>query len=230
MTVEAGPDARALYRVGGISGIAVAVGYLVITPLYLLAGTVPSGGGEAWLLYLDGKTVVWWAITGLSVLTDVLYLPVAAALYVALNTVSRTQMLAGTTLLALFVVLDLAVTWTNYAALITLSADYATLTDDAERAHLLAAATYVASVLSSSLFPVYVILIPALGALLIGLVILRGAFSRTAGYLGVVTGILGVVAVLGAYVWPSLSSLYVLTAVLTLVWFLIVGYRLLRLA
>lgn len=38
-----------------------------------------SAGGEAWFKYLPGKTTVWWAILGLSVLTDFLFLPVALA-------------------------------------------------------------------------------------------------------------------------------------------------------
>ena len=61
---------------------------------------------------------MWWAILGLSVLTDLLLVPVALALYLALKGVDRDAMLVATAFIGLFVVLDLAVTWPNYASLI----------------------------------------------------------------------------------------------------------------
>src|SRR6202022_349890 len=80
-----------------------------------------SSGGEVWLKYLEGKTTVWWAILGLCVFTDFLFVPVALSLYVALERVNRNAMLVATAFVGLFVVLDMAVTWTNYASLLTLS-------------------------------------------------------------------------------------------------------------
>jgi hypothetical protein len=118
-THVSGPDDSALCRVGGVSAIVLGLSYLAVTGLYATAGAVPSGTGEDWLAYLDGKDAVWWAIAGLSVLTDVLFLPLAGALYVALRRLNRNAMRAGSTLLVLFVILDLAVTWPNYAAAVT---------------------------------------------------------------------------------------------------------------
>jgi len=114
------PEGKGLYRVGGISALVLGVAYLIIIPLYASVGAPPTSG-EAWLTYLDGKTTVWWAILGFSVLTDVLFVPVAFALYLALQGVNRNAMLVATAFVGVFVVLDLAVTWSNYAALLTLS-------------------------------------------------------------------------------------------------------------
>jgi len=44
-------EGKWLYRVGGISALAVGLGYIIIIPLYLIAGLSPSGG-EAKLSYL----------------------------------------------------------------------------------------------------------------------------------------------------------------------------------
>jgi len=222
-------DRRGLYRAGGISGIVVALLYVVITGLYLMAGLVPTGV-EAWLTYLAGNEAAWWAIVWLSVFTDVLYVPFAVALYAALASVNRNAMLAGAGLLVLFVVLDLAITWPNYAALISLSGEYAVATSDAQREALLAAARYPAAILDLSLLAAYIILVPGLGALIIGLVMLRSSFGRVPGYLGVATGLAAIAAVLGAFVYPQLGTLAILAAVLTLIWFLASGLRLLRLA
>jgi len=219
------PDGKWLYRVGGISGLLLAIGYIVTIPLYIYAGAAPSGG-EAKLQYLAGKTTVWWAIVGLSVLTDILFIPVALALYLALKGVNRNAMLVATALVGLFVVLDLAVTWPNYASLITLSGNYAAATSDAQRVAYVAAANYASAVLASSLEAVYSILILSLGILLIGLVMVKGVFGKTTAYLGIVTGILGIVSVAGPYFVSTLSAAIIVTSVLTTVWVLLVGYRL----
>ena len=156
-------DRRALYRVGGISALALGATYLVITVIYSVIGVVPTETAEAWLTYLEGKTAAWWGIVYLSALTDVLFFPVAAALYAALQSVNRHAMLAGAGLLVLFAVVDLAVTQIAFAGLITLSGDYAAATTDAERAAAVAAASYPVAIFRSGLFAAYVIGIPAVG-------------------------------------------------------------------
>jgi hypothetical protein len=218
-------DGNWLYRVGGISALLLGIAYIATIPLYASVGAPPSGG-EARLHYLAGKTTVWWAILGLSVLTDVLFIPVALALYLALKGGNRNAMLIATAFVGLFVVLDLAVTWPNYAALISLSGNYAAATNDAERAIYVAAANYASAVLTSSLEAVYSILVLSLGILMIGLVMLRGIFGKSTAYLGVVTGILGIVAAVGPLFVSGLSVTIIIVSVLTTVWILLVGFRL----
>ena len=85
MTVNAvDPDGKWLYRVGGISAIVFGIAYIVIIALYVPMGALPSGA-EAWLAYIAGNTTAWWAILGLSVLTDFLLVSVALSLYLALR-------------------------------------------------------------------------------------------------------------------------------------------------
>jgi hypothetical protein len=230
MTVgDADSDRRGLYRAGAISAIVLAGLYVVITGLYLAAGLVPTGV-EAWLTYLAANEAAWWAIVGLSVFTDLLWVPIAVALYLALASVNRNAVLAGAGLLVLFVILDLAITWPNYAALISMSGEYAAAASDAQRAAIVATARYPAAILDSTLLGTYVILIPGVGALVIGLVMLRSAFGRVAAYLGVAAGLAGIVAVLGPFIYEPLETIAVLTAVLTLIWFFVAALRLLRLA
>lgn len=96
-------------------------------------------------------TAFWWAILGVSVFTDFLYLPVAFALYLALKELNRNLMLLATAFVGLFVVLDLAVTWSDYASVLTLYRNYTTATDDASRASYIAAANYASAMLTSPL-------------------------------------------------------------------------------
>jgi hypothetical protein len=215
------PDEQRLHRAGGLSAFALGLGYVITIPLYASVGAPPSGG-EAWLRYLAGRTTIWSIIAALSVLTDLLFIPVALSLFHALRWVSRSTMLVATAFVGLFVVLDLAVTWSNYAALITLSASYAKATSDAQRAAYVAAAEYPSSVLGSGLEPVYAIAILSFAILLISLVMQRGGFSRIAACVGVITGLLGIVSV------TRLGAAVILNAIFATAWVLFVGLRLYR--
>jgi Domain of unknown function (DUF4386) len=225
VATAAEPDGTLLYRVGGISALLLGVGYSAIFPVYASVGAPPSGG-EAWLEYSAGKTGAWSAILALSVVTDLLFIPIALALYLALRAFNRDAMLLATSFVLLFVVLDLAVTWSNYAALIALGDSYAAATTDAQRAAYVAAASYPSALLKSTLEGVYSIVTLAVGMLIIGLVMLRSTFSPTAAWLGVATGILGIVSVGGPLVVSGLSNAVILASVLTTIWALVVGYRL----
>ena len=216
-------DGTWLYRVGGICALLLGLGYVVTIPLYAHVGAPPSGGGEVWLSYLAGKTAMWWVILGLSVLTDLLYIPVALALYLALRGVSKNAMLVATAFVGLFVVLDLAVTWANFASLISLSGTYAAATTDAQRTGIVAAANYPSAVLASRLEVVYAIGILSFAILMIGLVMLKGLFGKVTAYVAVLTGISGIVSIAGV------SAAVIINAVLATIWVLLVGLRLYRL-
>lgn len=199
--------------------------YIIIFPLFARVGAPPSGG-EVWLKYLEGKTTIWWAILGLSVLTDFLVVPVALSLYLVLKRIDRNAMLVATAFVLLFVVLDLAVTWTNYASLLTLTSLYAAATNDIQRASYVAAANYASAVLASRTEVFYATVDLSLGILMIGFVMLKGKgiFSKTTTYLGLAAGIFGIVSAAGFFVT------IIMNAVLATVWVLFVGYRLVRLA
>lgn len=220
---------KGLYRVGGMSAIVLSMSYIIITVLYVMGGALPSGG-EEWLKHIAKHTLEWKAILGFSVLTDFLFVFVLWSLYWALKEINRNATLAGIGFVGLFVVLDLAVTWPNYSSLISLSTKYAIATNDTQRMAFVAAANYAYGVLSSSLFAVYAILVPALGISIIGLVMLKGTFSKVTAYLGVVTGILGIISVVGPFFLTALGMVAIITSVLTTVWVLFVGFKLLKLS
>jgi hypothetical protein len=207
-------DQKQWCRAGGIAALVLAAGYIVIFPLYAHVGPPPSGG-EAWFKYLLGKTTAWWTILGLSVFTDFLFVPVAFALYQALKGVNRNAMLLA---------LDLAVTWSHYASILTLYHHYSIAPDDAQRAAYVAAANYASAMLTSPLEIVYAIVTLSSGILVTGFVMLRSPFHKITAYLGVATGILGVLSLTG------LTIAIIGNAVFATVWLLLVGYGLFRLA
>jgi hypothetical protein len=218
----ADPDSRWLYRVGGISALVLGAAYVAIIPLYAHVGAPPNSG-EAWLKYLSGKIAIWWAILGLSVLTDLLFVPVALSLYLALKRIHRSAMLVATVFVGLFVVLDLAVTWSSFAALLTLGGAYAAAADDVQRAAYVAAANYPSAVLASPLEIVYAIVILSFAILIIGIVMWKGIFNKTTALLGFITGILGIASL------TRVTAIIIMNALFATVWVLFVGYRLYRL-
>lgn len=213
---------REWYRVGGIAALLLGIGYLIIFPLYASVGAPPNGG-EAWFKLLPGKTTIWWAILGICVFTDFLYLPVVLALYLALKGVNRNAMVLAAAMVGLFVALDLAVTWSHYASILTLYSRYSTATNDAQRAGYIAAADYASAMLTSPLEIVYAIMTLSVGFLLIGFVMLKSAFNKITAWLGLATGVLGIASITG------LSVAIIGNALGATVWLLLVGYKLCRL-
>jgi len=222
------PQWKGMYRLGGISAFVLVMGYLILIALYVPVYPFPDTG-QAMLEYLNGKTLVWWAIIGVSALTDLLYALIVFSLYQALKGINRNVMVVATGFKWLFVVLELAISWPNYAALITLSDGYAAATTDVQRAAYVASANYSTAVLNSTVPGVYAIVFPALGTLLIGLVMRKGLFNKGTAYLGVVTGVLGIVSVVGPLLVSALEPTIILTSLLSTVWFLLVGFRLYKL-
>jgi len=216
-------EERQCYRWGGIAALLLAIGYVVIIPLFARAGAPPATG-EAWFRYLPGKTTMWWEILWLSVVTDLLYLPVAWVLWFALRQAGRNLMLGATVCLHLFVVLDLAVTWAHHASLLALFQSYSgAAADEAHRAAYLAAAEYASAMLATPLFIFYAIVIPSVGILLASIVMMKGRFGKASAWTGVITGVFGVLSLTGFY------PLVIANALGATLWFFLVGARLLRL-
>ncbi len=160
-------------------------------------------------------------------------MPVAFALYLELRGINRNAMLLATAFVGLFVVLDLAVTWSHYASMLILYSSYSRAADNVRRAAYVAAADYASAVLASPLEIVYAIVTLSFGILVISFVMLKGVFNKITAYLGLnkitaylglATGILGIVSVAG------LSMTIIMNALFATAWVLFVGYRLYRLA
>jgi hypothetical protein len=216
-------------RVAGISAIVLAVGYVLAIPIYSLVGDQPEAGVEAQLSYFAEHATGWWSIVVLMVVTDLLYVPVYFGLYRALKHLNRGLAAMGTAFAAfLFVTLDLAVTWTGYSTMIVVGSDYVAATSPAQQAALAAAAAYPAAILQSPILGTYAIVVPALGALFVGLVMLKGVFSRLTAYLALGMGVVGILYI-GSFFIEGLAALRYATGLLAVPFYLLVGVRLLRL-
>jgi hypothetical protein len=223
------PEGKWLYRVGGIAAIVLVVGYFLTFPIYFYVGDQPASGVEAQLVYFSEHATGWWAIAFLMVFTDLLLVPIFFGIYMALKHINKGLMLVALAFKAfLFVILDLAVTWTAFSTVISTGVSYGAATTDAQRAALVAAAAYPSAILSSPLSGTYAIVIPSLGVLFAGLVMLKGVFNRATAYIAVVTGLTGILW-MGSFFIDGLGVVRIVNALLAMVFYLLVGVRLYRL-
>ncbi len=219
MTANASPDNRWLFKTGGLCTFVLWLAYVATVVLYFSVGKLPSDGA-AWLTFLGGKTALWWTIIGLSVLTDLLFIPLALALYASLSRTSRLPSLIPLALMALWVPLDLAGTWSHYASLMTLSGRYAGPATAAQRAPIVAAADYGAAFLGSRLEAVFTTGLLSFAILLGSVVMRKSGFGKAASWSGIGGGFFGMLAVTG---WNLPVLLNVIGVGL---WFFLVSLRL----
>jgi len=218
-----------LHKLGGISAITIAVSYVIIIILYI-AGEAPPSDTEEWLIYLGKYNLEWTGIIGLSVLTDFLFLIVSWSLYVSLRQFDTNLTILGVGFIGIFVIVDLAVTWTNYAALLQLSEKYIMVSTEAERIKYATAASAAVQIISSNLLAVYVILVPSIGILLVSVAMLKGPFSRGAAYAGIASGVLGIVSVIGSVFSSTFGMAIIIGSACTTIWVFLSGYHLISLS
>lgn len=221
-------DERWLFRIGGVAALLFSVAYIFIIVVYVPIGK--PNGAEAWLLSMSSHSQNWWTILILSVLTDMLLIPITLSLFNLLERNNKVAMLFAITFIGLFILLDMALTWTNYASLISLSGDYMAAKDEIQRMLFLTAATYPASIVDSNLLFFYNTFTLSIGILIAGFVMRKEMFDQAAAYTGIATGILGIVAVFGPFLNSALSGAIIIASLLTTVWIFIVGVKLLKLS
>ena len=230
MQYRVDPDGNWIYRVGGLSGLVLGIGYLLtIIVMTTYAGGFPPPGIEARLAFFTEHAAGWWVVSALMIFTDLLYVPVFLSLYQALKGINKYMIALALACEGLFVVLDLAITWTAYSTLITLGDNYAAATSDAQRATIVGAVGYPSAIVDSPLLGIYAIFIPALGLLMASLVMRKGIFSKTLAYMGVLAGVSGMLAGIGPIFIRELETAQYINASLAMLWFFFVGVKLYKL-
>jgi hypothetical protein len=221
----ADPRWQGLYRAAGIG--ALLTGLLI--PLQIVAFIVwplPEGGVAEWFALFRNNPVVGLVSFDLAILLEeVLLVPVILALYLLLRRGSESLMLTAAALWLVSVALFIGSN-TGFEML-KLSDGYAAATSDAGRAAYLAAgqAMVTAYMEQGTSFTVGYLLASVAG-IFVGIGMLRSAtFSRLAGYAVIVANVLG----FGLFL-PGIGLLLSLLSVaILIVWYLIIGWRLVRL-
>jgi len=216
---------RGVYKAGGICLLVAGLAIVAVAFLSIVIGPPPSGT-EAYLQALAGHAVMAGINFGLFALADVMLLLGAIALYLSLRQVDKNAMLVATALLALFVVMDLAITEVNSLTLVAITAHYGAAATEAARSTSIAAADYALATLPIGTFLSY--FVSSVGLLIVSIVMLRGVFSRPTALAGIFASVAGILG--GFYpILPPLAILLTPSLIAFGLWSLLAGLRLYQL-
>lgn len=222
------PDSswRDLYRAGGISAALFAV--MVIIPLVLIFSVPqpPISGGAATLEYIAAYKFVYLtelvSFVGLGVPAMVVFL----ALYHVLKHLNKSYAAIGALLGIASEIAALALNSSPQSlnsGLIYLSSQYMAAPTAAQRLPL---ATAAESLIALTNGAASAGILTAIGILIVSLVMLKGVFHKGVAYLGIVTGVLGIVCEPLRLV---IGPVYAIYGLFLPFWFLAVGWKLYQL-
>ncbi len=227
---EASPDPSwsVLYRAGGVSAVLFVVLTIVSIVLAFITpqpqssgGSLMLPGGVATLQYIASHRSVFILDQILFVGPVVLTMVVFLALYVALKHLSKGYAAIGAVVGIAGAVLSL-VPFSLVGGLVYLSDQYVAATTVAQRAVFTTAADSL--IAQNNIVSAGGILF-AVGVLVISLAMLKGVFQKGIAYVGIVTGVVGIIC---EAFRPILGPGYSLYLIL-LIWFSAVGWTLYRL-
>jgi hypothetical protein len=218
-------DARwhLLYRIASFSAL-ITVGLFLFQIVSYFVWPPPSNVAGHFALLQAHRFVGLVSLDFLIIVDEILAIPLFLALYLSLRRVNASLMLLGTALSAASLMCFLIAA--PALNMLALSQQYVTVSTGAEREGLLAAGQAVLSSWQGTPFQVGNV-VGSIGMMLIGWVMVRSQiFSKTAGYAGIVAGVLG----LGMYVPRVGVFISILSVAGMQVWFLMIALGLLRLS
>lgn len=217
---------RRLYLAGAISALVFVV--LVVVPVTLVfVAPVPPTEGRAVLVYVAEHRLVYLtelvSFVGLGVPALVVFVSVAVALKDLDKSLAAIGGLFGVASEIIALALGSS-PQSLHGGLVVLSDAYAAASTEAQRAGLVSAAE---ALIAATNAVSWAGILTAAGILVLSVVMWKGVFGRVVAVLGVVTGSLGI---LFEAFRPMVGAGYMLYGLLLPVWFLLVGWRLFRIA
>ena len=217
---------RDIFFSAGVSGILVAIGYFIISICFSISGFPLPADGESWIKYLDGKIELWTVIIWLSIITDILYIIIALGLLKFYENKYKFWVVLASIFLILFVVLELAGTWSLYPTIIELYKNYTISDSTAKQSLYLGAIEFASTQFQTSANSFYAIVLPSLAVIIYCLVMfISKHFGKLISIIGLISGICNIVSVLGGLVYEPLEKLIIPGSFLALFWFLGIGIK-----
>jgi len=220
------PSWRGLYVAGGISALLFVVLNVAAIVILAVIPPAPSSGGAATLQWIASNKTAYTLELILFVAPSVLAMVVFLALYMALKHLNKSLAAIAALIAIAAEVIAAAVNSSPQslnAALILLSDQYAAATTEAQR---LAFATAAESLIAATNAVNLAGIMLEVGILIASLVMLRGVFPKWVAYLGIVTGVVGI---LSEALRPLIGFAYIVYFLLELIWLIAAGWRLYRL-
>lgn len=235
------PSWKSLYKVGGVAALICALMYLITLGVYVpanLASPPPETVLE-WFTVFEDSPITGLFFLGLGdIVIMILWGPMSLALYVVLRQSNKTWTMIATPFVFVGMAVFLAI---NTAfSMLSLSQEYAVAATEAEKSILLAAGQAMLAVTRGTGLYTGMPLV-WLAGLILSVVMLRSkAFSNATAWVGILGLGLLVVGIIGGAHYTSTGELtatqsiivavqYVGGGLLSLVWYILVGMRLIKL-
>jgi hypothetical protein len=200
--------------------------YIVAVVLDFSMQPTPIADGAATLQYIASHRSLYILEQVLWLVPSVLAMVAFLALPMALKHLNKSYAAIGALVGIASWALTLAWPTTGGGghALVYLSDHYVEATTAAQRAAFAAAAE---GFIAQNAIPTITGVLEPIGILIISLLMLEGVFHRSVAYFGIVTGTLGIMS---EALRPILGVGYAVYGVLLILWFLVIGWNLYRLA
>ncbi len=220
---------KQLFLIAGYSGIIIAAAYAFNSIAFAVSGFPLPTEASGWVTYLEGKTNLWWGIIWLSIITNLLYLPFAHGLFELFKKSHKIQILVAQILFALFVFLELSLTWSNYPTIIELSQKYSLASVESQRLMILSVIEFASTEFQTPVTAFYTIVIPSLATILASYVMFKSKdFGKIIPSIGFISGICNIVSVWGGYFFEPLEKLVIPGSFLVLFWFAGIGLKFIK--
>ncbi|MFE6508765.1 hypothetical protein ACFVDI_03240 [Nocardioides sp. NPDC057767] len=215
-----------LHRAGAVSAGLAVVLYVAALVIFAVVAPPPTSGGAAMLEYVDAHRTVYIVRQVLWLAPSLLLMVVFLALAVALRHLDKSfAAIAGMISVASWAVSSAwPTTGDGSLAMVLLSDEYAAATTSAAQAPFVAGAEVL---IALNDVPAVIGVLQTLGLLLISLLMLKAESWRGLAWLGVSTGVVGV---LSEVLRPVLGWAYALYGVLLFVWLIWTAIALWRLS
>jgi hypothetical protein len=222
-----GPDPswRGLYRAGGVSGVLCGILFIVAIVLVIVVPPPLNADGATTLQYVASHKILYIIEQALWLTPGVFAMVVFLALSMALKHLNKSYAAIGGLVGIASWALSLALPTSGGGApvLVSLGDQYMAATTAAQHtAFATAAEVFIAE---NNITGAVGILTPV-GVLILSLVMLKGVFHKGVAYLGIVTGVLGIIS---EALRPIIGPAYAVYGVLILIWFIVIGWNLYRL-
>jgi len=228
---ERGPDKRwaGYYRAGAISIIIAGILVLISLPLIpLLLPSLAPSSVQSGLTSIQSQSVLFGTTWGIYLVSDLLYLIAFPALYFALRQANRTVTLIAAIFNMIFVAVDVGVDIPLRLSLIGLSNSYASTNGDTRAAYL---ATGQLTMDLANLTALVATFLQFSAIILASYAMLKSqTFKKSLGYIGILSGVLGLLFIPTFAMGSMLSGLFNIGGFIFLVvWSLLVGLKLYKL-
>ncbi len=229
---ERGPDKRwsGYYRAGALS--IIIAGILVLITLPLIPVLIPSlapSSVQSGLTSIQSQSLLFGATWGIYLVSDLLYLIAFPALYFALRQANRTVTLIAAIFNVVFVAVDVGVDIPLRLSLIGLSNSYSSANGASQMAYL---ATGQLTMDLANLTALVATFLQFSAIILVSYAMLKSqTFKKSAAYVGIVSGVLGLLFIPAFSVGSMLSGLFNIGGfVFLVIWSILAGYRLYKLS